>query len=964
LRYGRAIIAGVLALAGVLLPAAVGRAQITIDGSLVTGTAGALTGPSFVIGSGVGRIVGNNLFHSFGQFSLQAGQSATFTGPGSIGNVISRVTGGQLSSINGLIDTRTFMPSANFFLLNPAGVLLGPNASLNVGGAVHLSTARYLCLGAPGCLTDPAAGKFFASVGPESVLTAAIPAAFGFLPNVPATSIVVDGANLLAGVVDPPVGQTISLVGGQIQITGATLSPPGGRVQLVGVNSAGEVPIPSLDVSSFSSQGPVTISGSTIDVSAAPGGSVAIRGGTLAIDTSTIMVGSGTVDAAVTGSLTVSGSLVDASGDPGGSVSLRGGDVLVDTSSVSAATGFLDAPPVAIDLQASGSLTVSGSVLMSATSGDGRGGRIQLSAPTVALSNGAVVLSEKAGAGAGGDISIAGGTVTMADASAVISHGGAAGDQPSGGIAVTATGAMTLSTASTVLSVADAGDGGSVSVSAGSLAMDGGASISSITADGQGGSLSITAPRLTLASGATIQTSTFGTGQGGAISVTASESARLADPFTGINTGSFLFPDPDPAAPLPGAPGEILGQFGTLTVTGGATIQSGVFQGTVGGSRVSIIATGPIVLSNGGGIATTAFVGDVGPIDISAPQITLNGGFISTATLQSGNAGGILINTGALSLTGGGQIVTASIDQASGIGGDVTVNAGTLTISGSSPSGQSVLPSPFSDVFTDPRSGIFSTAAATGPGGNITIRAPQIQILDGGTISAASSSPSPLATAGSIGITFGDLFSMNRSTISTEALAADGGNITISSTGSLLLLVDSQITTSVQSGVGGGGNINVGTVGHPVQFVVLNNGGIHADAFGGPGGNISIFATALFSSTPIETTITASSALSQPGTISINAVLTDVSGSLADLPSGMLEAAALLRASCSARLASGKVSSFVIAGREGIPPEPGGLLPSALGSPGLGGTVTGAARFLSTELPALRLSYLDPKCGG
>jgi hypothetical protein len=78
----------------------------------------------------------------------------------------------------------------------------------------------------------------------------------------------------------------------------------------------------------------------------------------------------------------------------------------------------------------------------------------------------------------------------------------------------------------------------------------------------------------------------------------------------------------------------------------------------------------------------------------------------------------------------------------------------------------------------------------------------------------------------------------------------------------------------------------------------------------------------------------------------------------------MLEAAALLRASCSARLASGKVSSFVIAGREGIPPEPGGLLPSALGSPGLGGTVTGAARFLSTELPALRLSYLDPKCGG
>ena len=65
---------------------------------------------------------------------------------------------------------------------------------------------------------------------------------------------------------------------------------------------------------------------------------------------------------------------------------------------------------------------------------------------------------------------------------------------------------------------------------------------------------------------------------------------------------------------------------------------------------------------------------------------------------------------------------------------------GSLTISGRSATGGSVLPLPFSDFFTDPRSGIYSTTAGTAPGGNINIRSPQIRLADGGTISAASAS--------------------------------------------------------------------------------------------------------------------------------------------------------------------------------------------------------------------------------
>src|SRR4029453_11071702 len=189
------------------------------------------------------------------------------------------------------------------------------------------------------------------------------------------------------------------------------------------------------------------------------------------------------------------------------------------------------------------------------------------------------------------------------------------------------------------------------------------------------------------------------------------------------------------------------------------------------------------------------------------------------------------------------------------------------------------------------------------------------------------------------------------------------GNITITSTGSILDLINSQITTSVRSGVGGGGNITLGTVGHPIGFVVLSNSGIHADAFGGPGGNVNIFANVLLSSTPILTAITASSALSTSGTISIYAVTTDVTSSLPELKADTREAAALLRASCAARLAEGKTSSLVVAGREGVPLEPGGLMPSALMEPSRVAELGSVGSFLTSEWPGLRLAYLDAVCG-
>jgi large exoprotein involved in heme utilization and adhesion len=517
---------------------------------------------------------------------------------------------------------------------------------------------------------------------------------------------------------------------------------------------------------------------------------------------------------------------------------------------------------------------------------------------------------------------------------------------------------MLITEGSAVLSQADPGDAGPVSVSAGALTLDGGAIIASSVSSGIGGDVVVTAPQLTIRGGASIFSTVGGPGHGADVRVVSTGTATIQD-FGTISTGSFFA---DPATPELGLPGDISARFGSLTLTDGAAIQSGVFAGSQGGN-VSLVATGPVLISNGAGVASQSFFSNVGNVTISAPLLIVSNGYISTSTLQSGPAGDISISAGSVALENGGQIASASIDAATGRGGDVRLNiGGSLTIGGRSPTGGSVLPPPFNTFFTDPRSGIFTTAAGSAPGGNIIIRAPQIRLHDGGTISAASTG-TPDAIAGSIDITFGDLFSLNGSTITTDSLLADGGNITITSTGSILLLIDSQITTSVQSGFGGGGNITLGNSAHPIQFVVLDNGGIHADAFGGPGGNINIFASVMLSSTPILTAVTASSALSTSGTINIIAVATDVSGSLPELSTESPEAAALLRASCAARLADGKTSSLVVAGREGVPLEPGGLVPSVLMEPRRVGAAGSAASFLATEWPRIRLSYLDAACG-
>src|SRR5688500_12220719 len=99
-------------------------AQVVRDGTV--GPAGALPGPQVVVPVSSGTSVGGNLFHSFSRVDVPGGTSVEFEGPGTVQNVLARVTGGTPSAINGRLICA--IPGADLYLINPAGVMLGPAA--------------------------------------------------------------------------------------------------------------------------------------------------------------------------------------------------------------------------------------------------------------------------------------------------------------------------------------------------------------------------------------------------------------------------------------------------------------------------------------------------------------------------------------------------------------------------------------------------------------------------------------------------------------------------------------------------------------------------------------------------------------------------------------------------------------------------------------------------------------------
>jgi filamentous hemagglutinin family protein len=188
-------------------------AQITSapDG---TGTIVQHTGQNIDISGGTQ--VGRNQFHSFQQFGVNAGQAATFLSNPNTANIVGRVIGGDPSFINGLL--RVTGSNANLYLMNPAGIVFGKGASLNIPAAFTATTANSIGFGN---------GQWFNAFGPNNYATlTGNPSSFGF---VGASGALINAGNLA---VNP--GQQISLIGGTVINTG-TIEAPGGTITVAAV---------------------------------------------------------------------------------------------------------------------------------------------------------------------------------------------------------------------------------------------------------------------------------------------------------------------------------------------------------------------------------------------------------------------------------------------------------------------------------------------------------------------------------------------------------------------------------------------------------------------------------------------------------------------------------------------------------------------------------------------------------
>jgi len=187
------------------------QAEINTDGTL--GPAETLPGPNFTIDATLGRQAGGNLFHSFATFNLQPNETATFTGPAAINHILTRVTGGLPSSIDGKL--RVAIPNANFYLFNPNGVVIGQHAQLDMSGSgiSYISTATGIHLGDEGKI-------FSATPVANEILEAAPPEAFGFLDTPPPTLIEVHGNELTISHQELifPQSQLKLIINGQLKI--------------------------------------------------------------------------------------------------------------------------------------------------------------------------------------------------------------------------------------------------------------------------------------------------------------------------------------------------------------------------------------------------------------------------------------------------------------------------------------------------------------------------------------------------------------------------------------------------------------------------------------------------------------------------------------------------------------------------------------------------------------------------
>ena len=566
-----------------------------------------------------GSRAGNNLFHSFSKFSVPENGSAIFNNTSDVENIISRVTGGSISNIDGLIKAEG---STNLFLINPNGIVFGPNAKLDIKGSFMATTATRLNF-------DD--GKSFSTndTSAQSLLSVSVPIGLQFGETVGNIRFIGNNADN-----DPTVslltletGKTLALVGGDVLLEAGSLSAPGGRIEIGSVGASGTVQVEpistgwKLNYDSGQNLQDIQLSQiSYIDTTGDGNGDIQLYGRQIAI-TGGSQVGGFSDGTDQRGTLAVRASeLVEVSGNgsslfnlvdfdspkPGAALNISidtkhlvvsdGADITIFNSNVK------DQPGGKLTINALESVEVNDSIISTEAFVDADAGEIRINTGSLTIRNGGIG-SSTSGAGNGGTIVI--------NASKFVEVSGQAEQN---------TEQSTLSGLFARTRRSAQGNGGIIKIDTGRLVIRDGGSISVEAADSS-------------------------TGQAGTLDINAVNSVEVSGVGSSLQASSV---SPKPA--------------GNLTIT-----------------------TDKLVVQDGAKVNVSSInTGNAGNLTIAARTISLDNGGQLTATSGSGTGGGniTLQNLNSLLLRGRSEISTNA--GGAGNGGNITITTDLLTALGNS----------------------------------------------------------------------------------------------------------------------------------------------------------------------------------------------------------------------------------------------------------------------------------------
>ncbi|NEP58551.1 MAG: S-layer family protein [Symploca sp. SIO2G7] len=627
--------------------------QIVPDLTLPNPSDVRVNGNTFEINGGT--TAGANLFHSFSEFSVSTGTEALFKNSLTIDNIISRVTGGQISNIDGLIraDGR-----ANLFLINPNGIIFSNNANLDIGGSFFGSSAESIHF---------ADGSIFSATEPTTapLLTISTPIGLELGQNPGSIRVQGRGHSLIApdrfslinqdtsnsGLRVKP-GNTLALLGGDLTLEGGILTAEGGRIELGGVSQglvsltppSGTIDRWTLEYENIQNFGDIQLLSQTlVDVNGVSSGSIQLQGRHIQLrDGSVIWNQNQGMQAAGSISVNASESLEMSGVSRNGQISSRlisdtvgavkGGDIEVSTRHLAIQDGglivtrvFSNAPGGNITVKASESVQLIGflpfnpsitTTIGATTFSDGKAGDVEISTEKLTLLAGGSISSATLGSGLGGKL-----TIQASDSVEVI-------------------GVVPILLQPSLLSA-------------------------TTLHEGDAGSLEIHTSRLVVRDGGRIDSSTLATGSAGSITIKASEFVEVSgtapgsvNPSVVISSANIVDPvlrDVLLLAPLPltGSSGEVTINTGELRVTDGGLVT--VRHDGEGDARKLQVNANSIFLDKGA-IAASSFFGTGGDIELQVGEalILLNQSEISTrAGTQNtggGDGGNITIETPVLAL--------------------------------------------------------------------------------------------------------------------------------------------------------------------------------------------------------------------------------------------------------------------------------------------------------------------------